>query len=214
MSDELNVVKREQTGTLRMRRMRAAGQIPAILYGHGEECVNLAVKAHDVNSLIRRGAHVVKLTGAANDSALLKQIQWDALGSEVLHLDLARVSESELVEVRLSIELKGDAPGSHHGGVINHVLHDIEVRCPANQVPEKLELSINSLQVDGVLTAADLPLPGQAQLVGSPDEVVVTCNVPMHVEEEEVEEEAAAEAAVAEPEVIGRKEEESSEGED
>ena len=104
MADTLNVSVREQLGTNHTRRLRWAGQVPAILYGHGEKNVNLSIAATEVNGVIRHGAKVVDIRGAVTDSALIRDVQWDALGSTVIHLDLTRVSADEKVEVTVQVE--------------------------------------------------------------------------------------------------------------
>ena len=184
-----------------MRRLRKSGFIPGILYGHGEDNIALSIDARDVNTMIRHGSHIVELTGDLKESALVKAVQWDALGSDVMHLDLTRVDASESVEVQLSVELKGVAPGTKQGGIVKHLMHDISIRCPANQMPDRLELSINGLELEQSLTAGDIALPDAVELVGDESEIVVTCVAQAVVEEEP--EEVAEEAA--EPEVIGRR---------
>ena len=141
----LNPTKREELGTSRARRLRRAGQIPAVLYGHGEANVNLAVPAGDILQAIRHGDKLVEIRGAANESALIREVQWDAFGTEVLHLDLTRVSADESVEVTVTVDLRGEAPGTKQGGVIEHVTHEITLVCPAAAIPDRLEISINAL---------------------------------------------------------------------
>lgn len=202
VSDSLNVATREETGTLRMRRLRKSGQIPAVLYGHGEGTVVLSVSESDLNKAIERGSHIVDLVGQLKESALIKDVQWDAFGVSILHLDLARVSATEEVEVTLQIELKGEAPGTHDGGIVKYFTHEIAILCPANKLPDKIELKINDLQLDQIITAGEVPLPNAAKLASNPDEPVVGCSLPAAVSEE-IEEPTEG----AEPEVIGAKEE-------
>lgn len=209
MADPLHVEKREETGTLRMRRLRKAGKIPAVLYGHGEECISLTVSGKEMEKVISHGGHVVDLIGAVNESALIKEVQWDAFGSSVLHLDLTRVDANEQVEVTLPVELVGDAPGTHHGGVIKPVLHEVTILCAANKLVDSLELKINELELDQSLTAADLVLPEGASIVGSLEDVIVTCSEPTVQVEEDVEATGAEE-----PEVIGKQPDEESEDDD
>jgi large subunit ribosomal protein L25 len=130
---------------------------------------------------------------------LLRDVQWDSLGVEVLHVDLTRVSADELVEVEIAVELRGEAPGTKEGGVIEHHTHEVTIQCPAAAIPESLVVSLNQLQLGATITAADLKLPDRASLVTGADTLIVQCVLPVVRAEAAV---AAAEAA--EPEVIGR----------
>lgn len=201
MAEVLNCEKRAETGTLRMRRLRKSGKIPAMLYGRGEN-VPLAIDVRDIDSAVRHTNPIVELQGAVKESAIIKDIQWDPLGVNVLHLDLTRIDASESVEVNLQIKLVGVAPGTKAGGVIKQQMHEVAVLCPATTVPDQLELRINALELDGSLTTGDIPLPESATLVGDPESVVVQC-VEMVVAAEEAAEEVGE--GLAEPEVIGRK---------
>jgi len=152
----------------------------------------------------------VDIAGAANDSALISEIQWDALGSEILHLDLIRVSKDEAVSVNVAIELRGEAPGTNEGGVLDHVLHQVEIECRADSIPDRLAISVNNLHVGDTLTVGDLELPDGAKLNAEPDAIVAQCNEAV---EQPDEDEAIPGAGAIEPEVIGKKEEEG-EGDD
>ena len=187
------------------RRLRQGGQIPAVLYGHGEASHSLSITADEIAAVLRHGGRVVELRGALNEKAFIRDMQWDTYGNEVLHVDFTRVSEHERIEVTVSIELRGQAPGIKEGGIVEQVAHEIDIECEALSIPEKIEVSLNELKVGDTITAADLQLPGGAKLMSDGDAVIVHC-----VEARE-EADEAAEAAVAEPEVIGRKAEEGEE---
>ena len=203
VAETLNVEKRDQTGSLRMKRLRQTGKIPGVLYGHGKGTEVITILEKELNRAIDQGSHIVELKGAASESALIKNIQWDAFGIKILHLDLARVSATEAVEVTIPIELRGDARGTHHGGVVNFHQHQITILCPANLLPDKIELKIGDLEVDQMIDASQIPLPEGAELAEAGTTPIVSCALPT----EQVEEEIAAEEG-SEPEVIGKKEEE------
>ena len=97
MSDSLEVMPRSGTGTLESRRLRRQRLVPAILYGHGEKCVDLAAKREALEAVIRHGSRVVDLNGAVKESALIRELQWDTFGIEPIHVDLMRVSKTERV---------------------------------------------------------------------------------------------------------------------
>ena len=204
MAEVLNVALRELFGKRRIRRLRAGGQIPAVLYGHGEKNLSLSIPATEFSTAIRRGTRLVELVGGTTDTALIREVQWDPFGVEVLHADLVRVSADESIETPLSIELRGRAPGTTQGGVVELLAHEVVVECPVTAIPEKLELNINALELGESLTAAELVLPQGAKLVTAADQILVQCIVPFSEEEDD---EAAA-VDVSEPEIIGRKEEE------
>jgi large subunit ribosomal protein L25 len=206
-TEVIHVKIRQARGSHQARRMRAKGLIPAVLYGHGEATVSLTVPAPEIEALVRHGGKVVQLEGDVQESALVRDVQWDGLGSEVMHLDFARVSSTETVETTIAIELRGDAPGTREGGILEHVLHALEIRCPVASIPDRLLVNVNSLGLGASITVADLELPSGALALADPNDVVVHCVAPLEVPEEE---EAVA-AGAAEPEVIGRKEGEAEE---
>ncbi|MDY0166223.1 MAG: 50S ribosomal protein L25 [Thermoguttaceae bacterium] len=208
MAEELLVQIRGEHGKRRSRRLRKSGSIPAVLYGHGETPVSLAVATDAFDAVLRHGARMVALTGAVEESALIREVQWDTWGGEVLHIDFTRVSAHEKVEVRVALELRGEAPGVHDGGIVEQVMHDVVIFCPAAGVPEKIEVNVNALRVGDSFTVADLQLPEGATVLADGEEVVVHCVEPVEAPEEE-----AVEAEPGEPEVIGEKKAEEEAGE-
>ncbi len=207
MTDILNVSVRNELGTGRVRRLRRSGQTPAILYGHGQANVNLAIPTAEVRAVLRHGSKLVDLKGNLDEKALIRAVQWDCYGTEVLHLDLARVSEQERVEVTVPLELRGEAPGTKEGGIITHQLFDVAIECPAGEIPDRLVASVRNLRLGQSILLSDVPLPPHVVLMTPADSVVVSCEAQIPTEEEVVE----AAAGPEEPEVIGRKAEEGEE---
>lgn len=205
MNDILNVTARTETGTARMKRLRTSGKVPAVLYGHGQESSLLTLDGKELAALLNHNKHFVQLQGASSESALIKDVQFDHVETEVLHVDLIRVDATEQVDVTLEIILRGTAKGTMNGGVLSHVAHTIEIRCPAHVVPEQLELKIADLDVGHALRASDLTLPAGASLIGSKDKVIVQCVTPT------ADADGATTAAGHEPEVIARKKNEGAE---
>lgn len=204
MALQLAVNSRDFQGKHRNRRLRQAGQIPGVLYGHGLECVSLSVVADELTAAIRHGSRLVSLTGAVNESAFIRDLQWNTWGTEIIHVDFTRVSEHEIVEVRVPVELRGEAPGVREGGAIVQHVHEVELACPASVIPEKLAVNINHLALNQSILLSGLSLPqGASILADDLEDVVVECVVP-----QEQSEEAEAEAGPGEPEVIGAKEKE------
>ena len=206
MADGIVVKLRKDRGKRNTRRLRKAGEVPGVLYGHGQETVSLSFSAEVLESAIRHGQRVVALSGDVTEQAFIRECQWDTWGTHVLHVDFTRVSEHERVDVHVPIELRGEAPGVRQGGVLKHVIHEMQVTCEVGAIPEKLFANVNQLELGAAITVADLDLPESVGIGLEPEAVVVQC-VEV-VEEEEGEAEGGVEV---EPEVIGRKKEEEDE---
>jgi large subunit ribosomal protein L25 len=212
MSELLHVKKRDAFGKRNNMRLRRDGRLPAVLYGHGEEVVSLTLAADEFEASLRHGAKVVDLDGDASGKALLQDVQWDTFFQQVLHVDLLRVRAGERVTIDVPVELRGEAPGARDGGVVEQMIHAIEIEVALDVIPDKLHLNINQLEIDGHLTAKDIiDLPEGAKILSDEDAVIVHCVMRVVEEEEATTEEAAA----GEPEVIGKgKEEDEEEGEE
>jgi len=203
-TEVVHVQLRESSGSIQARKLRAAGRTPAVLYGHGEDTVSLSIATDEIGALLRHGGRVVELQGAVSGNALVRAVQWDSCGSEVLHLDLTRVSTGEMVATTVPVKLRGTAPGTKQGGIVEHVLHELEIRCPVTTLPEELQVSINHLELGQTIHVSDLVLPEGARAVVDGSQVVVHCVLPAA--------EVEAAAVATEPELIGRRP--AAEGED
>jgi large subunit ribosomal protein L25 len=212
MAELLHVEKRNTSGKRNNIRLRRGGKLPAVLYGHGEEPVSLSLAADEFEASLRHGAKVVDLDGAASGKALLQDVQWDTFFHQVLHVDLLRVRAGERVTVDVPVELRGESPGAANGGVVEQLIHSIEIEVALDVIPEKVYVKINKLEIDGHLTVKDITgLPEGAKVNLDDDEMIVHCVMPAAEEEEA----AAEEGAAAEPEVIGKgKEDEEEEAEE
>jgi large subunit ribosomal protein L25 len=200
MADVLNVEVRDQVGTKRIRRMRKTGKIPAVLYGHKEAVLNLAIRKEEFAQVLKHSGKLVKLAGSVSEDALVREVQWDTYGVNVLHVDLMRVSASERVTTEVTVELRGTAVGTTQGGVVQFITHELEIECPAMSIPEKIVLNINDLALGKAIHAHEVPLPEGVVLTSAPEVIVVQCVTP-HVEEIPV----PGAGGTAEPEVIGGK---------
>ena len=162
----------------------------------------LSVDVTELRMLLRRGAHgLLDLrVGEASESVVIKDLQYDALGTEIYHVDFARVSADERVTVTVPIVLKGDAPGVKNGGLLNHALREIEIECLASNLVQQIVVDVSEMQLDDALTVGDLPLPEGMKAISDPTAVVAQVALPRG----EKEEEPAEGAGGAEPEVIKR----------
>jgi len=161
---------RELTGSANTRRLRRAGMVPAILYGQGKDVVHLSIPESQVNSAVRNNQPYIQLEGAITESAQIQELQWDALGSTVLHVDLTRMDANAMIEVELTVSLTGDA-----GGSINQVIRTTTAVVPAMNIPNGLVADVSSLNDGDSISLGDIELPEKVSLLSDPSTVVVTC---------------------------------------
>ena len=213
MAESLTVEKRPNLGKRHSKRLRQTGAIPAVLVssGHGQESVSLSVPREAFCfRVLRHGTRLVQLQGAVSESALIRDLQWDTYGTGVVHIDFARVSADEKVKVTVQVEVRGQAEGVRAGGVLQHLVHQIEIECLATAIPEKLQVNVNHLQLNGTILVGQIELPAGVTLLSDGEAIAIQCVEP--VDEEEAGEGLAGEGA--EPEVIGRKADEEEEEKD
>lgn len=173
MIETIEVAKRDVLGSRAMIKIREKGLIPAILYGHGQENVCLTVSLESVNNLIKHGTKLVSLSGDIVDTALLRAVQWSSMGDHVIHVDFARVSQTEDVEVTIPIHLHGEAPGAlSAAGQLRFMTHEIVIKCPASLIPEYLVCEIGALQLGQSIHVSDLVLPAGATTI-TPASIVI-----------------------------------------
>ena len=196
---------REHTGSKAVRRVREKGRIPAIVYGHKQEPVAISLDAHDFVKGLHHGHRLMDIqVGRKKEKMIVKELQYDYLGKNIIHVDLMRVDMSESVKVTVPIELKGTAAGTHEGGIIEEHADHLEIECKATDIPETIVVSVKDVHVGTALHAGDIELPSGIKLVSSPETLMVTCHLVAAAKTtEEVEEEMPAA-----PEVIGEAKEE------
>jgi len=191
---------REQTGTKTVRKVRKQGRIPAIVYGHKEESVAISLDAHNLIVGLHHGHRLIDVQiGKKKEKTIVKELQYDHLGKNIIHADLMRVDVGEMVKVTVPIELKGTAAGTHEGGIIEEHTDHLEIECKATEIPETIVVSVKDVHVGSTLHAGEIELPEGINMVSSPDTLLVTCHL---VAAAKTTEELEEETPVA-PEVIG-----------
>ncbi len=206
----LKTEKRQGRGSHKAAKLRAAGRIPAVLYGHKEETISLSVDHDELMHAVRHNTRVVDISiEGKTEKAQIVELQWDCFGKDVLHVDFKRVSADERIEQTVPIELKGIAPGIAEGGRLDQPLHTLRIECPALNIPTSIRVAINDLHLDGAIHVKELKLPEGVKALTDPEAIVV------HIIRPKVEPAPGTEplGGSVEPEVITRKksEEESEE---
>lgn len=195
---------RAERGSRKSQDIRAAGKIPAIVYGHGEEPVSISLPGPQTESVIHSGAHVadVVINGKAQ-KVLIKDVQYDYLQVKIEHVDLLRIDEHQRVKVKVPLEFRGKPKGAKEGGILETQLTELELEVLAIAIPDLIRVNVEHLELNGIIHAKEVTLPAGVKLLNYPEQIV--CQVRTVKEEVAVVEPGAV---VAEPEVIGKKKEE------
>jgi len=208
----LGGTRRENLGKGGARKARAAGHIPAVLYGHGQEPVPVSVPAREFDLALRShkgGNPIVNLAvGGGEYTALIRAVQYDPLTHDILHLDFQHISLTETIEVKVAVHLTGLPVGvKDGGGILETILREIEVRCLPTAIPTAIEVDVSHLNIGDSVHVREVTVPN-VTILNDGDETIATV-VPPTVMEEKPAEAVVAEAAPSEPEVIakGKKEE-------
>jgi large subunit ribosomal protein L25 len=212
----LKGARRSESGKGVARRLRADGRIPAVYYGRGEASIPLAVNLKELEELFHNaeGANVIVDLRVEGDSAqdrkaLIREVQRDPVGGNILHLDLQHISLTERITVEVPVVLIGTPLGvKDSGGILEHLLREVEVECLPTDIPSKLEADVSLLQIGDTLHVSDIKAE-RVTIKTEADRAIATVVPPTVLEEVKPAEEAAA----TEPELVKeKKEDEEAEG--
>jgi len=199
----------------RVRKLRAGGRVPAIIYGRQTQPQNLEVGLKEIEDLIHQSVSETILVDLAVEGeatgqrlALVQEVQHHPLSGKVLHVDFHQVAENEKVTVTVPVETTGEAAGvKTGGGVLEHVLFKIKIRALPRELPEVITVDVTPLEIGQSIHLGEIPLPAGVEVVGDKKIPVISVAAPIT----EAQEAAALEAAttpLAEPEVLKEKKEE------
>jgi len=203
----MTVQTRGERGSRANKRLRDKGLVPGVIYGHKQDVLAVTMPRLEVAQHLNRGAHLFDLNlDGASQKVLVKEVHYDHLGMEVIHIDFARVNLDEKVKVTIPIELKGTPKGESDGGVLQQIVAMIEVECLVTEIPDMVRHNVSDMALNSILHISDLKFPTGVRPVSERDSIVATVK-----EIAETVVAPAVEGEAAEPELIGRK---PAEGED
>jgi large subunit ribosomal protein L25 len=193
---------RESGGSRAARKLRKNGRLPAVIYGHKQDAVHVSVSTEALDRAIRvQHARVLDLTiGGKPEKVLIRELQWDHLGSEMVHADFERVDEHERVRVTIPVKLK-NTPKAAAGAVLDQPLHMVHVECPVIAIPDDITLDITNLVLGEPIHVKDLTLPEGVTVLEGKEMVVVQLKLP-GIEPVAATAAAAPVEGALEPEVI------------
>jgi large subunit ribosomal protein L25 len=201
MAATLNATARTGSGKGGARKLRATGKVPAVVYGHGDKNVPLALDRHELELLLHAISvenTVISLVtdGGAGKDVLIRDVQMHPYRPEVLHVDFIQLHAGEVIRMKIPVRLSGNPAGVRdEGAVLDQVIYDLEVECLPGNIPEAFEVDVSNLGVGESVRVHDVSLPNVRILADG--ELPIASVVPPTVEPA-----ADAETAAAEPEVI------------
>lgn len=186
----ISVKKRDTVGSRASKALRMEGYVPAVMYGHGGDSVALAMPLKSIEKCLKNNIRIMKIDiEGDSQQALMKDLQWDTFGQEILHVDLIRVRMDEVISMSIALESKGRAKGIDAGGVLQVSQNSVPVKCLPTQIPDCIEYDVSELDVGDSLFYKDLVLPEGVELDDNPDNVVVSITARVEEAEEEPTEE-------------------------
>jgi large subunit ribosomal protein L25 len=215
-SASLSAEMRSERGKGVARKLRAAGRVPGVVYGHGREPQSLSLVARDLDKLlshIAAGSTVIELTlGKATTKTLIREIQRHPFKKQILHIDFMELVAGEKVIVDIPLVFVGIPEGVRlSGALLEQIVHSIEVNVDPSNIPNHIDVDVSNLAMGHSLHVRDIALPQGVEVLTDEDTTICAVVAPRAVVEEKAEGEAEA-AAVGEPELI-RKTKEDEEGE-
>jgi large subunit ribosomal protein L25 len=208
---KLKAEHRSETGRSAVRKLKARGIIPAVIYGAKDKPQPLQVSARDINTILSHASGENILVELEIDgekggrTALLQEIQHSPVGGQVLHVDFHAVSMDEKIEADIPVEGTGVANGvKNFGGLLEQNLRSVTIECLPRDLPDRITVDVSGLNIGDSIHVRDIQLPSGVIAKVQPDLTVFSVLAPV-VEEEPI---AAAPEAAAGPEVIKEKKEE------
>ncbi len=207
----LEATTRERLGTRYTKRLRSQGLLPAIVYGHKIEPTPIALDEKSAVGLIESGEKVFRMAIKGSDKeqvVLLKDVQFDYLGNNVIHADFARVNLDERVNTRVHINLIGEAIGLKEiGAILMHPHNEIEIECAVADIPDAIDVDISGLELNKTFIAGDVKLPLESMKLLS-DASMGLAQIGLQAAAKSAESEEVEAEEGAEPGIVGEKKDE------
>ena len=189
MERKLKAERRDRTGKETAHKIRAAGRVPAVVYGRGMEPLHVSIDSRELFHLLHTDAGVNVLVDLRVDGdhflALPREVQRDLIKGRFVHVDFLRIARDEKIKVEVPIHLVGESRGVKEGGVVEHHIWNLELESFPQDVPTSVEANISGLGINESLKVADLKLPPNCTVLTHVDEVVVSVVPPQVLRVEE-----------------------------
>jgi large subunit ribosomal protein L25 len=192
---------RSKLGSLECRRLRKSGRTPGNLYGHGQTPLPFSVQEDAISPVVHEGIRVVDIdVDGSVSKAIVREVQWDTFGTYIKHFDLLRIDADEKLTIEVPLEIRGIAPGTLAGGVLEFGLRHLTVECLAYVIPDHIPIKVGDLQLNQSIHVRDIEALPNVTILDDPEAVIVRV---VHITGEALPGEGAE--GPAQPELIGRK---------
>ena len=202
--NELKATARPGTGKGAARAVRREGRVPGVIYGDDQPPLGISVDQDELRQRIFSGRFLTSIFEIEIDGAkhrvIPRDFQLDSVRDRPLHVDFLRLGEGATIRVRVPVRVRNAdlSPGVKRGGTVNIVAHSVEVQCPAEAIPEAIEVDLTGLEINYSKHLSDIELPANVRVIGRADPTLVTIVPPSgYAEEIKAAQEAAAAAAAA-----------------
>jgi len=217
-SSILEATPREAGNKNDARRVRRAGKVPAVLYGAGKDALSVSLDPRQVSRILhsKTGHNTIfdlALDGGEGAKAMIVDWQYEPIKGSLMHIDLKRIAMDRTLTVNVPIVLRGESAGvKQQGGILEHILREVEIECLPNDIPTEIEADVSELVFGKVLRVSDLPHNPKLKFLTDANHPVATV-ISIKEEAAPTPEAVAAEAAAApaEPEVIKKGKQETAE---
>ncbi|MDQ0158450.1 50S ribosomal protein L25/general stress protein Ctc [Alkalibacillus salilacus] len=214
MAAVIQAKERQDTTRSETKQIRAAGRVPAVVYGKDKDPITVSVDSMDLLKKVRdEGRNAVfslEVEGGKSLEAMLYDYQTDVIKNDLTHVDFYLVDMSTEVDVEVSVNIEGESKGEKEGGVMQQTMHMLNVRATPRNIPEDITIDANELEIGDSVTVGDLKSGKNFELLDDEDTTIVTVLPPQQEDVPEVGEEGTSEED-AEPEVINEKSEDEEE---
>ncbi len=183
---KLEVAKREAHGKKAIKEIRREGGIPGVYYSHDSKAsIPFTITKDEIHEAKKSGAHIFNISvGSKKRNVIFKSVQYHPVTDEILHIDLYGVKMDEVITVKATIHLVGDAEGvKSEGGILNAPTSEIEIQCLPGDIPDAIEVDVTDLKLGDSLQVADINLDEKHKLMSSPEAVVASVTHAMREEE-------------------------------
>ena len=188
---KLDISSRNQTGAKESKIARKKGLVPGVLYYSGEEAISISIEKSILLRAMNSGQRIFEINqDGKSQYTMLKQVQYHPVTDEVIHIDLMRVRRSEKITISVPIVLVGDAIGVKEGGVLSQSVTQVEISCYPTDVPEKIDLNIDDLEINAALSVSDIDTGSEdIELISDANLNIVSITTPVseNVADEEFE---------------------------